>query len=67
MTSQQIQWQTSTMKYYISNKIEMTLFVYQYLHQTLFIYLAEAIFGRIQYYSFWTVLSHRETKESYEN
>lgn len=58
----------TTMKDCISNKTKMTLFVCQYLQQTaLSIYLAEAIFGRIQYYSFRIVFSCRGNKEFYEN
>ena len=46
----------------------MSLFVCQYLQQTtISVYLAEAIFGRIQYYSSRIVLSCRGNKESYEN
>ena len=57
----------TTTRDYISNKIEMSLFVCKYHQQTtLSIYLAEAIFGRIQYYSFRVVFSCRGNKESWK-
>lgn len=59
----------TTLRDYVSNKIEMTLFVRQYLQQpTLSMsFLAEAIVSRIQYHSFKIMFSCTGNKEPYEN
>lgn len=56
------------MEDYISNKVEMILFFSQYLQlTTLSVYSTEAIFGRIQYYSFRIDFNCRGNKEPYGN